>query len=428
MPRDCTGTLAPNPTPKCEFVLDVQSPVASGDPMTTPKKTNVSHPNRSKGSNRNTKSQQHAPQRVTAAPVAVSSMQTYNQPTIVKSRRIKNSEFISDLFPSSNFTIQSYPINPGLALSFPWLSTQASNWQQYRFHSLRYRFVTRTSTAAGGSVILSPEYNSSDSPPKDERAAMNTMDSVEDVVWKELSTTLNVSAMFGLGPRKQIRSALIAGDLTVYDAGVMHAVLAYVNTPVNFSVGKLWVDYDVELFVPQTATSLGLRVSSKLLSGVVLASTVRSLNTWSICNLSYYPTVGYSYDYLDTLGVDLNVLVANDTLRIPQGTYLFQVWVSYQCWASPGNGSATNFRFREISSDSDIGQQTSTRSIPAELGGGVQLCSETISFFGTFHVTDTGPLINYFDYQLQNRQSAGADNGSGDYLVMNGGAFLITLL
>lgn len=392
--------------------------------MTTPKKPTVRKSNRSKGSTKNTNS---AP-RVTAAPVAVSSMQRSGF-TNTRSRRIKNSEFIEDLFPNSNFAIQSYAINPGLAASFPWLSTQATNWQQYRFHSLRYRFVTRTGTGTTGSVILSPEYNSSDQPPTDERQAMNSMDAVEDVVWKEVSTTLNVAAMFPLGPRKQIRSQSMAGDTTVYDAGVLHAVLAYVGSaPSNTSVGKLWVDYDVELFVPQT-TNPGPRLSSKVLSLTIEPSSIVSTSTdWKIANLSNAGTSGFFY--ANSLGAKTNNVLLDDYFDLPEGVYAFQIWASFQSWINPSTASAAHYRLANIGIGapySQVGYATTTRVAPNSTGEGVQLVSNTVYLTGTFEVSNSVPLTDYARFQVQNRQTEGVSSGGAVHVVI-GGAVLITLL
>lgn len=171
--------------------------------------------------------------------------------TPMRSRRIQNSELIASVSNTNSFTATKYTINPGLSGTFPWLSIQAAQWQQYRFHKLCFRYVTRAPTSESGSLILSPEYNVSDTSPSTEQAASNTMDAVEDAVWKSITCTLDVRAMFPLGPRKQIRSGTIAGDYTTYDAGKLF--VCTVGSSTN-SIGKLWVDYDVELFVPQTSS------------------------------------------------------------------------------------------------------------------------------------------------------------------------------
>lgn len=425
MPRDCTGTLAPNPTPKCEFVLDVQSPVlASGDPMTTPKKPTVQKSGRSKGHSQNTK--QTAP-RQSAAPVAVSSMQR-SMHTQNRSRRIKNSEFIGDLYVQSNFSVQSYVLNPGMLTTFPWLSEQAKNWQQYRFHSVRFRYVTRVGTSTIGSVILSPEYNSSDNPPRNEREAMNTMDAVEDVVWREVSTTLNVSAMFALGPRKQIRSGMVTGDVTVYDAGAVHAVAAYVTiSPPGSSIGKLWIDYDVELFVPQTATTLFPQISQKMLTLMIRPGTILSTGpTWYAVNLAY-DELSPHFDFLNTLQVDVSNILSTDTFALPEGHYMFQVWASYQTWSNTSNGPESHFRIMETNSQTVQGYETSVRRANSASGEGLKQWTECINMFCPVSIVNLGPGVQTLPFQIQNQQPDGAVTG-GIAQTVTGGAVVITLL
>lgn len=187
-----------------------------------------------------------------AAPVAYSQKQEFPNRERMTSRRIKNSEFISTIVGSTSFdATQKFTINPGLVATFPWLAVLAAEWQQYRFHKLCFRYVTRTSTSSVGSVILSPDYNAVDVAPSSEQVASNTQDAVEDVCWKSITCHLDVSAMFPFGPRKQIRVGNISGDYTTYDAGRLFVCVKGQSSAAD--IGKLWVDYDVELFVPQSS-------------------------------------------------------------------------------------------------------------------------------------------------------------------------------
>lgn len=205
--------------------------------------------------------------------------------TPLRSRRIQNSELIASISNTNSFAATKYTINPGLSGTFPWLSIQAAQWQQYRFHRLRFRYVTRAPTSESGSLILSPDYNVSDATPSTEQAASNTMDAVEDAVWKSLTCTLDPRAMFPLGPRKQIRQGNVSGDLTTYDAGKIF--VCTVGSSTN-AIGKLWVDYDVELFVPQTSGSGTATSSSSFYaraSALALTTTVAAPVVFDAANV-----------------------------------------------------------------------------------------------------------------------------------------------
>jgi hypothetical protein len=192
---------------------------------------------------------------ISAAPVATSNLQTFPRSKRQNSYSISNSELVDSVAGSNSgvLLVRRYAINPGLSDSFPYLAAIAARWQQYRFKRLMYRFVTRSPTSTPGSVILSPEYDPNESPPSAESSATNTMGAVEDVAWKNLSCQLDISAMFPLGPRKYVRHGpMLFGDRLAYDSGEMR-VCTINNETVN-AVGKLWVDYEIEFFVPQTET------------------------------------------------------------------------------------------------------------------------------------------------------------------------------
>jgi hypothetical protein len=191
---------------------------------------------------------------------------------------------------SVNFdSSQKFVIQPGLAASFPWLSVEAKQWQQYRFHRLCFRYVTRTSTSEKGSVILSPDYNPNETPPVTEQEASNTQDAVEDVVWRNLECKLDTSSMFPIGPRKQIRSVNVAGDKSVYDGGRLF--ICVVGEDSSDGIGKLWVDYDVEFFVPQSTVSqaLGPTRTSEFSRDTALTITTATLTPFNFSVTDYDP-------------------------------------------------------------------------------------------------------------------------------------------
>lgn len=189
------------------------------------------------------------------APVAVSAAQNFK--VLGRSRprsfRFQNSELVASLAGTVSFSARKYAVNPGLSVSFPWLSSEASKWEQYRFHKIRYRYVTRTSTSTVGSVILSPDYNVRDIAPATEVAATDTQDAVEDCAWKEICCDLDPLAMYPVGPRKLVRTSMVSGDLNLYDSANMF--ICTVEQTGTDSIGKIWVDYDVEFFVPQNSPS-----------------------------------------------------------------------------------------------------------------------------------------------------------------------------
>jgi len=169
-----------------------------------------------------------------------------------RSTRIVHREFVGNVTGSSSFaTPLTLPLNPGMATTFPWLSTQAVGWEQYKFNRLKFSYLSRTGTSTPGSVMLIPDYDAADPAPSTEQIATAYRDVVEEVPWvPEFCCNLDKASMMEPAKRKFIRVGPLSPNLDVktYDAGTM-----FVGTVdgTNVAWGKLWVEYDVELFVPQ---------------------------------------------------------------------------------------------------------------------------------------------------------------------------------
>jgi len=142
----------------------------------------------------------------------------------------------------------SFLINPGNPTLFPRLSKIAAEFEQYRFHLLRFEYEPTCSTADRGSVTYSVDYTSTAPYAVTEQEAVDKYDSCQTPYWTEMYTNLDPSAMFQAGPRKQIDNSPIAvGDRATKDAGRLDV---YVDGSTGVKVGKLYVVYDCELFVP----------------------------------------------------------------------------------------------------------------------------------------------------------------------------------
>lgn len=193
--------------------------------------------------------------RAVSAPVSMASTVSNVQPRINysgrNSCRIAHRELIATINHSVNFATTKFEINPGLAATFPWLAPMAAQWEQYRFVKLAFHYVTRTATTTIGSVLLAPDYDASDPAPSSEINMASYQDNVEDVPWKNLSCTLNPSSMHVIQQRKYLRTAAapVGTDLKLYDAGNFFVgTTGGVGTD---AIGKLYVEYDVEFFIPQ---------------------------------------------------------------------------------------------------------------------------------------------------------------------------------
>ncbi|APG77274.1 putative capsid protein [Wenzhou narna-like virus 5] len=219
------------------------------------------------------------------APVSYASTRSFRTDVLQSHKNVKSREQISSITGSNSFLVGgTFHINPGLPECFPYLSDIAKKFQQYRFKSLTFEFVTSTATTTTGNVILSPEYNPKELPPATEQQATNTYGAVESVCWRNSKVSFSPSGMFPLGPRKMIRSCLVPSDLQAYDAGQLFVcVTGQTGNPL---IGKLWVSYDVDLYIPQnslvqdyspSSAAMFTIVSTALTSGVATLLTLTTV-------------------------------------------------------------------------------------------------------------------------------------------------------
>jgi len=243
-------------------------------------KTNKKTQNKSKGRNSNQPNKQKASKpkqgkqrsggKQASVAAAYATRSQGRAPTIQASRdtcNIKHREFIGNITGSALFQIAlTLSVNPGLSATFPWLSIMAQAWEQYKFRKLKFVFLTRTGSNTPGSVIMSPDYDASDAAPATEQI-MSTYDgTVEDAPWKDNALVLKTGLLSGAaGPRKFVRTGALSPnqDVKLYDVANM-----FVGVVDGTSVawGKLWVEYDIDFWVPQLP-SAGPSLGVSTLSG-----------------------------------------------------------------------------------------------------------------------------------------------------------------
>lgn len=250
--------------------------------------------------------------------VASATSMSTSGPKIIRTRegcRIIHRELVGTIAGSTAFTVNTYRLNPGVVSTFPWLSSQAASWEQYRFNRLGFEYITRTATTTVGSVILVPEYDPLDPPPLSEAAASGSLGAHEDAPWKDILCPLRADLMHGQMPRKYTRSTRVAGDLRNFDVGVFHlCTVAEVGAD---PIGKLWVTYDVSFFIPQTAVAAAVASQTSMFGAVNPITVATGVQEILVPDVSYVDglTIGP-----DTAGV----------YTPPAGTYLVTLSVQAQ--------------------------------------------------------------------------------------------------
>lgn len=170
--------------------------------------------------------------------------------------RIRHREFLSDITGSVAFAVNTFQVNPGLVGSFPWLSRIAGNYESYVFENLRFHYGTEASTASTGSLIMSLDYDPSDSAPTTKMQALTYRGAVRSSPW---APCLHTSIREDLTKRKTyyVRAGgLTPGlDVTLYDTGNLYVIT--VGQGAATVIGELWVEYDIRLMTPRSLSAGG---------------------------------------------------------------------------------------------------------------------------------------------------------------------------
>lgn len=176
--------------------------------------------------------------------------------------RVRHREYLTDILtgPSAGvFNNTTFPINPGLALTFPYLAAIAQNYEEYVFHGLTFEFVSTTSnynaSSAMGSIITSMEYNSS-------APAFISKPQMENSAYA-VSARFDRNILYGVECATNAQNSYYVRysntntiPITSTDLGFLQVATQPASTfPVNSVVGELWVSYDVELSRPRLGPS-----------------------------------------------------------------------------------------------------------------------------------------------------------------------------
>lgn len=169
-------------------------------------------------------------------------------------------EYLGDIYGTTAFDNKLYPLNPGMSETFPWLSSVAGNYSEYRFHGLIFEFRPLTTDYANagvpGVIVMSTNYNSDDPAYINKQQMENAEYAVSTKPTEPVIHGVECAPHLTIDPTKSVRTdALPAGkDVRNYDLGLFQ--LATQNNSAAVDLGELWVSYCVEFFKPQLPTTI----------------------------------------------------------------------------------------------------------------------------------------------------------------------------
>jgi len=190
-----------------------------------------------------------------SAPQAMGSRLTTSSPSILSAYtgdgrvRIRHREYIADVAGSVAFAATAYVVNPGIAVTFPWLSIIAANFESYKFNNLCFQFSTEKSASTNGSLMIAIDFDANDATPTTKTVMMSYHNAVRCPVWSETKYVTDKPDLLKL-PQHFIRAGVVSGtDLKTYDVG--NLFVATSGCADTTALGELYVIYDVELITPQ---------------------------------------------------------------------------------------------------------------------------------------------------------------------------------
>lgn len=187
-------------------------------------------------------------------------------PPIIRNSRnnshvVHHREYIGDVYASNAFSIRTYPINPGLISSFPWVSQQADSYEQYKFRGAVFEFKSMSSDAvlssaassSLGTVIMSTQYNALEAPFNDKRTMENYEYANSDKPSNSMLHPIECKMSQTTISELYVRTGEVTdGDKRLFDLGNFSiAVQGMQNAGVNQVIGELWISYELEFFKPK---------------------------------------------------------------------------------------------------------------------------------------------------------------------------------
>jgi len=193
---------------------------------------------------------------------------------------IRHREFIGTVTSTTDFTVQqSYQLNPGDEQTFPWLSTIANSFQEYRFRGVVFHYIPTSGTAISGtspslgSVMMQTSYRANDTPPASKSELLNEYWSGESVPSETFAHPIECNPDENPFNVQYVRrGALPTGENQLfYDLGVTHLCTQGQLAAGNV-LGDLWVTYEVELKKPIVASNV--TSSSDFWTGITTTGTI----------------------------------------------------------------------------------------------------------------------------------------------------------
>lgn len=175
--------------------------------------------------------------------------------TLDRGIRVSHHEYVGDVTSSTSFSVHSYPINPGVQVAFPWLSSVAASFQEYEINGLIFYFKSTSANAlnstntALGQIIGAVQYNPYLPAPQDKISMLGLASASDGKPSESNIYPVECKADMVVYRSKLIRTGAVTDDLAKYDHG--NFFLGSNGSQAAAVVGELHIVYDITLKKPR---------------------------------------------------------------------------------------------------------------------------------------------------------------------------------
>jgi hypothetical protein len=230
---------------------------------------------------------------------------------------VRHREYIGDITATTAFSTTTFPINPGVETTFPWLAQIASSFEQYTMRGLIFEYKTMSSDAllssgtgtALGTVVMATQYNALNPPFIDKR----TMENYEFANSSKPSLTFYhpVECLRSMTTISElyVRTGLppITSDIRLYDLGEFTIATQGMQVATGV-IGELWCTFEVEFFKPKLIVGEGFEIGTD--------------HFYSTTSTSAGPLTGMVPENFNTLGCTIVGQILTFPPNLGVGVYL----------------------------------------------------------------------------------------------------------
>lgn len=178
--------------------------------------------------------------------------------------RVCHREFIGNVVASSTagaFNNISYALNPGMASTFPWLSTIAQNFDQWQPNGIVVTYKSLSSSYSGtaslGAVVVASDYDVYDQP----YSSKTEMENSQFCVSANCATDLVHPVECNLNERFTRVLNVRSGNVPTGDSARFYDLanlqVATVGATASQLCGELWISYDITFYKEQMGGLMG---------------------------------------------------------------------------------------------------------------------------------------------------------------------------